>query len=119
MKNSEAFSHINTYAQRPPLRLAPIAEEPRVHRRGRAHARARHRSKHGDFQRRECGFAEGAAVSRAGPYRDVVDGQSVLQSWTPRTATGAARPSRLAQPGPLVRANRCISNQARGSFRAG
>src|SRR6266700_4503656 len=119
MKNSEEFSHINTYAPRPPLRLEPIAEEPRLHRCGCAHPSAWNWRKHGDFQRRECGFAEGAAVSRAGPHRDVVDGQSVLQSWISRTAARAARPSRLAQPGALFRTNRFISNQARGSFRAG
>src|SRR5207249_1989838 len=37
-------------AERPSLRLPPIAEEPRVHRRGVADARPGHRSQHGDVQ---------------------------------------------------------------------
>src|SRR5438045_6021819 len=32
--------------ERPPLRLAPVAQESRLHRRGHAHARTRHRGEH-------------------------------------------------------------------------
>src|SRR5207247_11076748 len=38
---------------RPPLRLPPVAEEPLLHRRRRAHARAWHRGEHGDVQRHQ------------------------------------------------------------------
>src|SRR5713101_7788250 len=45
---------LTTNHERPQIRLSPIAEEPRLHRRGRAHARARHRGEHSDLQRRQC-----------------------------------------------------------------
>src|SRR6266704_2023076 len=69
MNNSKAFSHINTYAQRPPLRLPPIAEEPRLHRRGRAHARARHRRQYGGSIPRSASF--GISVLGFGSLKDV------------------------------------------------
>src|SRR6185503_6804303 len=58
--------------ERSSLRLPPIAEEPRVHRRGRAHARTRHRGEHGDLQRSRRHAIEVAAGPKAGttlPHR--------------------------------------------------
>src|SRR5438445_251634 len=44
------------------IRLPPTAEEPRLHRRGRAHARARHRGHDGDLQRGLCRRVASVAV---------------------------------------------------------
>src|SRR5881392_2171739 len=51
--------------ERPQIRLPPVAEEPRLHRRGRAHARAGHRGEHGDLQRGQRSVAAPTAVSGA------------------------------------------------------
>jgi len=48
----------------PPLRLPPVAQEPRLHRRGRTHARARHRSHTAIFS------VINGVLLRPLPYRD-------------------------------------------------
>src|SRR3989442_15411483 len=48
--------------EQPQIRLPPTAEEPRLHRRGRAHARARHRGHDGDLQRGLCRRVASVAV---------------------------------------------------------
>src|SRR6266567_3377868 len=60
---SRAFSRwlLQTY-ERPPLRLPPTGEEPRLHRCGGVHARARYRCHNRDFQRRLCRRVAPAAV---------------------------------------------------------
>src|SRR5437762_1816202 len=50
----------NTSHERPQIRLPPVAEEPRLHRGGRAHARARHRREHGHIQCDRRGVVENA-----------------------------------------------------------
>src|SRR6266550_4113547 len=49
--------------ERPSLRLPPTAEEPGLHRRGRAHARAGRRNEHGHVQRAQCVVASRSALS--------------------------------------------------------
>ena len=58
--------------ERSSLRLPPIAEEPRLHLRGRAHACSRHRGEHGDLPTPgcnppACSARENAAGACSGP----------------------------------------------------
>src|SRR5881396_3690199 len=81
---------LTTNHERFQIRLPPIAEEPRLHGRGRAHARAGHRGEHGHLYRRQCRLAESAALSRARACRDDLDGQLSDESRLSRTAAHAA-----------------------------
>src|SRR5438477_7075964 len=47
------------------IRIPPIAEKPRLHRRGRAHACARHRGKHVHLQRLEFSFPAATCTGKA------------------------------------------------------
>src|SRR5882672_6014095 len=58
-------NYANTVA-RPALRRANVVEEPQLHAGCCSHARAGHRSEHGDFQRRQRRAAEPAALCEAG-----------------------------------------------------
>ena|SRR5438876_4809469 len=58
-----------TNDERSSLRLPPTAEVPRSHRRGRAHARARHRWQQRHLQRRRCGTDSSTALRRRRPSR--------------------------------------------------
>ena len=52
MRNAESATDngpLTTNHERFEIRLPPVAEEPRLHRRGRAHAGAGHRSEHPIF----------------------------------------------------------------------
>src|SRR5439155_26819906 len=60
------------FHERPQIRLPPTAEESRLHRRGRAHARARHRGQHGAVQRGQWRSTAATAVSRTRSFGDVV-----------------------------------------------
>src|SRR5436190_10103512 len=62
--------------ERSKIRHPPIAEEPRLHRRSRAHTRARHRCQHSDVQRRQCRLTASFAFSRT---RTVVMGIPLLK----------------------------------------
>src|SRR5438445_3516937 len=55
--------------ERSSLRLPPTAEESRLHRRGRAHARAGHRGEHGDVQCAQCAVASRSPLSEFGATR--------------------------------------------------
>src|ERR1041385_1271776 len=62
-------SPLKTHYERPEIRLSPVAEEPRLRRRGRAHPRAGHRCEHGDLQRRQRRAAAASAIQGAGAAR--------------------------------------------------
>src|SRR5439155_20073236 len=55
------------------IRLPPIAEEPRVYRRERAHARARHRCNDRNRQRRQHRSVRSAAGAASGPLGTIRD----------------------------------------------
>ena len=92
----------------PPLRPPPIAEEPRLHRRGRAHARARHRGLHGHVQRRSRGLAATVTVS----------GCSERLVWIENVGTGgmSARTTRVDSSSKWREQNRFVRD-ARRVFR--
>src|SRR5437762_1552691 len=60
---------VNRKYERFEIRHSPVAEESRIHRRGRAHAGARHRGEHGDLQRRQYGAAQSVARTGHRPAR--------------------------------------------------
>src|SRR5438309_11771599 len=67
--------------ERPQIRLPPVAEKPRLHRRGGADARARDRGEHDDFQRRQRRAVTSLAVRRgraAGVAKE--DGKATIKS---------------------------------------
>ena len=59
-----------TNYERSEIRLPTTAEEPRVHLRRGAHARARHWGEHGDFQLRERDPVAAPAIQRPGAAGD-------------------------------------------------
>src|SRR6266487_6670687 len=71
MKSAKEFSHINTYAQRPPLRLPPIAEKSNHYLHSHPHSRPWDWREYSDFQCDECADASHAACGRSSAPRSV------------------------------------------------
>src|SRR6266513_1374515 len=68
---------LTTNHERFEIRHPPIAEEPRLQRRGGAHAGARHRGEHRHLQRRQRGAASAVSFQESGPARVDLGEQSL------------------------------------------